>query len=320
MERVYECKVLNNILRNSLHCQLTCSAKSIIPSFRGKSLSPKGCLIAHTILALIETQKVVDYFKTSLYRVIELNKPKGLPNISPDELWNIGLAVPLLHDIGKLTDQYVERSNRGYVYFRHHQLSAIIAYKALSEILHDYNDYIATVAAYAILFHHEALDWRSLESDIFIFNYLTEVFTSTKIIQYTINDDRLKIFNHNLNWMLKQLCKEGILIIDQYNFLFKVLAKALQKLSDNRQTPLRVGRVLNVGKAKKTNVSTPAFFLYRLLYLVDNRAASARSQYWLDLLQKIDWDDMERVADQVYYALTQKCYYIGLSAIPEITS
>jgi len=289
-----------------------CSARSITPSFV-RDASPEGCLIAHTTLTLIETQRLAPHFREPLRKMIELNGPKGLLDVSLNDSWNLALAMSLLHDFGKLSDQYVRGSRGKGTFFGHHQLSAIIAHKALSKIIHSYT---SLVVACAIVFHHEALDWRALESSIFTFDYLTKVFTSLKAIQYTVVNDRLKLFNDNLARVLKQLQEGGFLLNDQYNLMLQVLTKALQELSNNEQTPLYVGKELNVVKVKKPNVTVPAFFLYRLLYLADNRAASARSRYWLDMFKEVDWDDLERVVEQIYHALTRRRYYIGLSAIP----
>jgi len=260
----------------------------------------------------METQNLVTCFKKPFHRVIESNKPKELPKISSDELWNVALTTPLLHDFGKLADEYVDRSKKRRVYFGHHRLSAIIARKALSETSHDY---IAVVVAYAILFHHEALDWRSIESSIFTFNYLMKVFAED--VKYTVADDRLKLFGSNLDELLTQLYERGLLSIEQHRFLSQISTRALRELLRNRSVTLYVKEVLDVTKTKKPNVTAPAFFLYRLLYLADNRAASARSQYWLGSLRNVNWDNVEKVAEQIYRALTERRYYIGLSAIPE---
>ena len=315
MGRVSECRVLSSILEEVPRCRSTCSAKHITPSFiddREDVPSPEGCLVAHTALSLIETQNLVACFKKPLHRVIELNKPKELPNISSDELWNVVLAMSLLHDFGKLADEYVDRSKKRRAYFGHHRLSAIIAHKTLSETSHDY---IATVVAYAILFHHEALDWRSIESSIFTFNYLMKVFAED--VKYTVADDRFKLFGGNLDELLTQLHERGFLSIEQHRFLSQVLARALQELLRNRSVTLCIKKVLDVTKTRKPNVTAPAFFLYRLLYLADNRAASARSWYWPGSLRNVNWSNAEEVAGQIYRALTERRYYIGLSAIPE---
>jgi len=307
MERVNECEVLTRVLRRPLPCR--CTAPKITPSFIDDE-SPRGCLIAHTALTLIEVQRVANYFKKPLHRVVKLNKSEESPDMSPDELWNIVLASSLLHDIGKLADQYIERS-KVPTRLEHHKLSAIKAYGALSEIFHEY---IATVAALAILYHHEALNWRSLESKILAFSYLQETFTLMKSICYTINKGRLEAFRDNLSEVLKLLHEGGAIEEGRYELLLRALERALQGLSDNR--PQKVGEVISVSNAKSTNFIVPAFFLYRLLYLADNRAASARSRYWLDSLKRVGWRDVEVIAEQIHRALTQRRYYIGLSAIP----
>jgi len=316
MEKVNECRALSAILKESLCCQSTCSAKSITPSFI-RDTSPEGCLIAHTILTLIETQRLATYFREPLRRMIKLNEPKKLPDVSLKDLWNLALATSLLHDFGKLADQYVRGSKEKSTSFGHHQLSAIIAHKTLSKILHSYT---SIVVAFGIIFHHEALDWRALESSIFTFNYPMRVFTSIKAIQYTVVSDRLKLFSDNLSKVLKQLREKDFLLNDQYDFTSHVLTIALQELSSNEQTPLYVGKELSIAETKKPNVTAPAFFLYRLLYLADNRAASARSRYWLDMLKEVDWRNVENVSEQIYRALTRGRYYIGLSAIPEVVN
>ena len=315
MEGVNECRVLSGILKRPLPCQSTCSAPEITPSFIDDDKLPKGCLIAHTALTLIEVQRMANYFKKPLHRLVKLNRLERSPDMSPDELWDVVLASSLLHDIGKLADQYVERSKAPPTHLQHHQLSAIKAYKVLSEVFH--NNYIATVAALAILYHHEALDWRSLDSRALAFSYLRETFTLTKSINYTINQERLKTFSGNLGEALKLLCEEGAIEEGQHDLLLRVLRRASRELLNNK--PQSVGEVLSVNNAKRAEFIVPAFFLYRLLYLADNRAASARSRYWLGLLKRVDWRNAEVVAEQIHRALTQRRYYIGLSAIPEVS-
>jgi uncharacterized protein YajQ (UPF0234 family) len=51
--------------------------------------------------------------------------------------------------------------------------------------------------------------------------------------------------------------------------------------------------------------------------LTDNRAASARSEYWFKIVQQANWNELEKVVQQIQKHLKQRYYYIALSAIPE---
>ena len=305
MKENNECRVLGRFLKE-LPCLHNCLA-NLIPSYIKDSMG-MGCLIAHATLSLIEAQKISNYFRNSICRLIELNNP--LKSSTKNKSWNLALTISVFHDIGKLTNQYV-RGTRG---FKHNLLSAVIMRKALSKV---YSEYEAIIAAYATLFHHEAMDWRSLKFSVFSSSYLLKTFSLSKGIQYDVSNETIEEFDHYLGKILGQLCEMKVLNADQFDSLCQALMNIKKEMLVNSGTTFYVGKELDVNKAKKARYLAPAFLLYRFLYVVDNRAASARTKYWMDLLQRIDWNELEGVAKQIYKALFRERYYIMLTAIPE---
>jgi hypothetical protein len=92
---------------------------------------------------------------------------------------------------------------------------------------------------------------------------------------------------------------------------------AVHELTNNQGVVLRMDRDLNVEKVREPKYIMPALALYRFIYLTDNRAASARSEYWFKSVQQVNWNELEKTAQQIQKYLTRRYYYIGLSAIPE---
>jgi hypothetical protein len=236
-----------------------------------------------------------------------------------------------LHDIGKLVDQYV-----GHTYpsefcdlyknpmdqhistekhVRHHQVSAVITRRTLRKVLLD--DNVALKMAYAVLFHHEAIDWKTIEQSVLLSSYLHAALSPLLRVSYTIAHDRLSLFEQNLRKILNQMQTKNIITQLQCSFLIKTLDCAIGELKDNQGAYLRMDRELDVEKIREPKYITPALALYRFIYLTDNRAASARSEYWFKVIQQIKWSELEKVAQQIQSHLTRKYYYIGLSAIPE---
>jgi hypothetical protein len=103
----------------------------------------------------------------------------------------------------------------------------------------------------------------------------------------------------------------------QHSFLIKTLNYTINELINNQGIALRLDRELDVEKIKEPKYIMPALALYRFIYLTDNRAASARSEYWFKLIKQINWSELDNTAQQIQYYLTRRYYYIGLSAIPE---
>lgn len=78
-----------------------------------------------------------------------------------------------------------------------------------------------------------------------------------------------------------------VLNANQFDSLRQALINVRKEMLINRGMTFYMGKELSVNKARKTRYLAPAFLLYRFLYMVDNRAASARTKYWMDLLKKL---------------------------------
>jgi hypothetical protein len=329
MEKPLECKTLLEILGKSPNCHDTCSATHT-PSYKDDSIL-KGCLIAHVALTLIEMQRIAPYFKKSLYRIFTVSRVGKSIGLIEGDFWDVLLSTSFLHDIGKLTDQYVGHTYPSEIcdlhekpmdrhismekHVRHHQVSAIITRKTLRKVLID--DDAALKMAYAVLFHHEAIDWKTIEQSVLLSSYIHAALSPLSQVSYTITHDRLSLFEQNLQKILNQMQIKNIITQLQCSFLIKTLDCAISELKDNQGAYLRMDRELDVEKVREPKYITPALALYRFIYLTDNRAASARSEYWFKIVQQINWSELEKVAQQIQSHLTRKYYYIGLSAIPE---
>jgi CRISPR/Cas system-associated endonuclease Cas3-HD len=300
------------------------------PSYKDNS-TLKGCLIAHVALTLIEMQQIASYFKKSLYRIFTVSRVgKGI-ELTESDFWDVLLSTSFLHDVGKLTDQYVGHTYPSEIcdlykkpmnrhistekHVRHHQVSAVITRKTLRKVLLD--DDVALKMAYAVLFHHEAIDWKAVEQSVLLSSYLQVTLSPLSQVSYTIAHDRLFLFEQNLCKILNQMQTKNIITQLQCSFLVKTFDSAINELKDNQGATLRMDRELDVEKVKEPKYIMPALALYRFIYLTDNRAASARSEYWLKIIQQVNWSELEKVAQQIQCRLTRRYYYIGLSAIPE---
>lgn len=318
MDKPLECITLSKILDMPPLCIENCSVMET-PSYVDNSI-PKGCLIAHLTLTLIEAQRISSYFRTPLYNLFahySMQSTKNCfninVNINVDYCWEVILASSLLHDLGKLVDQYVARQVAEQSRVLHHQVSAVIAKKTLESIV---NESIALGVSYAILFHHEAIDWAAVEKSPLHFSYIQKALSPTRNITYSLSESRLSKFKQNICSTLNQLLDKHLLTRSQHKALILMLNCAIQKLMDNQKTLINLARELSVAKIKDPRYLTPALALYRLLYLADNRAASARERYWLELIQEVDWKRIEDVAWQVISRLARRYRYIGLSSIP----
>jgi len=308
MERPLECKTLLEILGEIPACHDTCSA-TYTPSYKDDSIL-KGCLIAHVTLTLIEMQRIASCFKAPLHKMFIANKVEKNIKQTKDDVWNIILSTSFLHDVGKLADQYINTAEK---HVRHHRISAIIARKTLREI---FDDFIAIKVAYAILFHHEAIDWKTVEQSTLFSSYLQAALHPLSRVSYTVSHNRLSLFERNLCEILDQIQRKNIITQLQYSFLVKTLNYAIQELINNQGVNLKADQELNVEKVQEPKYIAPALAIYRFIYLIDNRAASARSEYWFKLVQQVNWNELESVAYYIQKYLTRRYYYIGLSAIP----
>lgn len=315
MDKPSECNVLSEILNETPACQETCSSMDT-PSYMYDS-APKGCLLAHVILTLIEMQRVSYCFKIPLYNLFMFGAVRRNLELSEDHFWGILSTSSFLHDVGKLVDEYVDRSASRQSYIAHHQISAIIARKVLEKIS---DDSTALKIAYAILFHHEAFDWRVVKGSLLLFSYLQKAFSTTQRITYTVSPNRLDRFKQNICGIIYQISQRHMITQLQHQILIRALTYMVQELITSQRMALYMDQELSVTKVQDPSYLTPALSSYRLLYLADNRAASARDQYWLKLIQQVDWCRLEDIARQISHFLTQRYYYIGLSAIPKINS
>ncbi|RJX15607.1 hypothetical protein CW703_05270 [Candidatus Bathyarchaeota archaeon] len=303
-----ECKVLIENFRLKPPCIERCQAKeipSVVERVNGE-LKVNGCLTAHTILTLLEAQRLTQVFKKQNKKVLE-----DVSELSNKDFWLIPVSILLLHDVGKLADDYVER--RG---FKHWQVSALTYAKALKDFL---GDKLALIGSYAILLHHEAMDWRRLEKTPH-FTYLDEAFS---LIYYTVSSNRLKIFKSNINPLLKQLANLNIITNSQHNMLKQILEQSLNVLAENYMKNIDLGSELEKYKfSENIRYLVPSLFLYRIVYLADNRAASARERFWENLIKNINWNNSEEVAEQIVHVLSRQrqTRYVGLSAIPDLTN
>jgi hypothetical protein len=317
MEKPLECKVLLEILEEKPNCHNTCSAIHT-PSYKDNS-TLKGCLIAHAALTLIEMQQVASYFKKPLHRIFTVRSKIGKDvELTEDSFWYNLLSTSFLHDIGKLTDQYVDHASRHTSmkkHVRHHQVSAVITRKTLRKVL--LNDDVALKMAYAILFHHEAVDWKTVEQSVLLSSYIQATLSPSLQVSYTITHDSLSLFEQNLCKIFNQMQTKNIITQLQCSFLVEILGCAISELKNNQGSTLRMDQELDVEKVKEPKYSMPALALYRFIYLTDNRAASARSEYWFKIIQRVNWSELEEVAQQIQSYLTRRYYYTGLSAIPE---
>jgi len=323
-----ECKTLLEILGETPACHDTCSA-AYTPSYRDDSIF-KGCLIAHVALTLIEMQRMAFCFKVPLYKIFTASRVEKDIKQTEDDFWDILLTTSFLHDVGKLTDQYVS-----YIYVsetynlykkpmdrhitaekrvKHHQISAIIARKTLRKI---FDDHIALKTAYAILFHHEAIDWKTVEQSVLLSSYLQVALSPLSRFSYNISCDRLSSFKRNLCKILDQIRQKNIITRLQCSFLIKTLNCTVYELMHNQGVTLNADQDLNAEKIREPKYIMPSLALYRFIYLADNRAASARSEYWSRLVQQMDWNELDDIAQQIQKCLTRRYYYIGLAAIPK---
>lgn len=311
MDKPLECITLFKTLGKPPLCIGSCSAMEI-PSYLDNSI-PRGCLIAHLALTLIEMQRISSYFRIPLYNLFIHYSVEDYSKMDVDSCWKFLLTSSLLHDIGKLTDQYINRYAVGQDRILHHQVSAVIAKKTLENTV---SESMALGVAYGILFHHEAIDWIAVEKSLLYFSYIQRALSPTRNIIYNLSENRLDKFKENVRNILDQLLDGHLLTESQHQTLTLMLARASQKLIDNQGVVINVTRELSVAKIENPKYLTPALSLYRLLYLTDNRAASARELYWLELIQGVDWKRIEDVAQQITNKLAKRYRYIGLSSIP----
>ena len=60
----------------------------------------------------------------------------------------------------------------------------------------------------------------------------------------------------------------------------------------------------------------PAMIAYRIIYIADNRAASARERYWLDRISECRWNTLDSIAIEIKKMLPKRHHMIALSSLP----
>ena len=265
-------------------------------------------MIAHSVLSVIEAQRMRNVFQISLHRVFKANEIRGFTTPSVEKLWQAILSATLIHDLGKLTKNYQEGRS-----IRHHYISAIVARRALRNIL---GEFMSLALAYAIILHHEAIDWRSVEKGFLTSSYIHEVFSPTNPIIYEAPKIPLENFQQAIEEVLDALVEKGSLSQEERDILSEVQGSALAELKQSAGKTLRIDKELNAENLRDKRYQVPAMAVYRLIYLADNRAASARERYWLEVLSEVNWSRLDAVSEEILKRLSGKPYYIGLSSMP----
>jgi len=132
-------KFVKELWKRDLTCPEPCNPRSY-PSFFEKS-QPQGCFTAHTLLCLLE----LILLKTEIAGIL----------VRSDIEWSELVTAVLLHDIGKLTSNYIKEK-----YSKHNVLSAVITYTLLRGKNVDYENIVKLCQA--ILLHHEYRHWSEL--------------------------------------------------------------------------------------------------------------------------------------------------------------
>ena len=264
-------------------------------------------MIAHSVLSVIEAQRMRNVFQIPLHRVFKANEIRGFTTPSVEKLWQAILSATLIHDLGKLTKNYQEGRS-----IRHHYISAIVARRALRNIL---GEFMSLALAYAIILHHEAIDWRSVEKGFLTFSYIHEVFSPMNPIIYEAPKIPLENFQQAIEGVLDALVEKGSLSQEERDILSEVQGSALAELKQSAGKTLRIDKELNAENLRDKRYQVPAMAVYRLIYLADNRAASARERYWLEALSEVNWSKLDAVSEEILKRLSGKPYYIGLSSI-----
>lgn len=285
-----ECKVLKELVRNFFGSQITCKEcnPQIHPSYRIRrsEYEPKGCLIAHTALSLIEALNVRDYYQRSIEKLLKEVKC----NLNP---WNLALATILLHDFGKLHDRY----RLGEVAPQHNVVSSIITARTLS-------GECGKIASYAIFLHHEAFHWKDVEKYI---GLISIHHTIKPKVYFLFNENILNIFNENLSSIL------DIIGLEELKNIVNRAINVMKKISGKH---IQVRYEISQIKPNYRNLPI-ALALYKLIYMTDNRAASARSEYWINIAKKINWLNYREAPFDAFKKFTERRYIITLSEIPE---
>jgi len=242
---VPECLTLRDQL-GPLPCERSCIA-GLFPSYFEKG-SPKGCWLAHTTLSLLEVLRIKE-------ALLHSHKRLSLEDV---------LLATLLHDIGKLTKDYLLEA---YPY--HNLLSAIIALKSLKSA--DIPVVDPLIIARAIFLHHEYRHWRSVFQAGYLNVHIIDSIKKRKLRVIMAED-----FEEPLEY-LKEIIREELRL---RGALSPVLNNLIMQ-KGYRAKPEDYQKIASISGGWSM---VPKFLsLYWILQLVDNRAASARegaNAYW----------------------------------------
>jgi len=264
-----ECAVLETVF--GLRCPLSCLQPPVASYFDNGER--KGCWIAHTMLTLAESIELLKQTEKALRR-------KGL---EPKHL----LAAALLHDIGKLTVNYLNGKDQF-----HNITSAVIALNVLG----DWGQEERGAVAQAVLLHHEYRMWRELiETPQIISDYFSLIIKKGKK-KITMSNEYIDALGAldalSVSYLPQELgnaCRE---------IISRLKARSEYYLSQRDEHDLVRWRV--------AHKSLP---LYYLLQLADNRAASARGgQYWRNQLKEFA-EEARRSASEFSDILISKFKY-----------
>jgi len=305
-----ECGYLSNILGDVLDCVHYCIFKDT-PSYFDKYGKASGCLVAHLNLSLLEVISVENFFKTPIYNTISSFHKDIANEYDEDKLWLAIILTIYIHDIGKLTNEY--RCKERGIPVPHHYVSAITAKDVFNVISN--NEKLSCMLSLSVLFHHEALDWKRVERGFLEYSLYDLLFDPYKKIQYSIDENVLCQFKKNCQKLLYQIKGRDLISQHQYNYIKSSLEYSIEILIKNSGKRLNLGEKLCKSKARRVEFIAPALAIYRLLYMVDNRAASARTTYWRTKISNIDWNKLKDISEKLVNELSKTNYYIALSAI-----
>ncbi|MCX8180003.1 MAG: HD domain-containing protein [Thermofilaceae archaeon] len=262
-----ECDVLRSVFKlNCPHPSGSPPAYSYYENGVGK-----GCWLAHTLLTVVEAFNLAS----------EVGGSPLLSKVKPELL----LAAALLHDVGKLSKDYI---NRGGSY--HNLISAIVSLNVLKR----WPNEEGCVVAQAVLLHHESRMWRVMFSrdKPLTFDCYSLVKKISKQIEMT---DKYSSIIDMLGNMLRSL---KFLEEAKYVETLNGLLDALREL----KFPLK----LETDEEKtlcKADLAPRSLPIYYLLQMADNRAAFARERsYWrfaLDGAAESFGDDIEEFTDGI---------------------
>jgi len=264
-----ECLVLSSIYNIKLDC-CKGNRKLVYPSYVDKD-TPQGCLIAHITLTLLEFEriknKIINNFELNFKRLTKLKKFKK------EDILEIIRYTLILHDIGKLSENYVEDKR-----YRHEIASAILSFLMLEKNPLITVSVLRYLIPTAILLHHESYQWRILEetlSEIDIIGYFRKALGWKRGPYSNMKFKQDKLLT-NIKWLKEILEKIGLLTKNVDLLLEDI--KKIQRMSKNSE---KVVLLINKMENLTPKLLRLVLQLYYIIYITDNRAASAREEYWI---------------------------------------